>query len=102
MIKEFLKLAKELDYGFFINEVDCIWTIDGNYLLYNIDDNKEDIFYRDGNTYGGDIYEDFNLRKEIEGYILIDIDTHMGFRETLILNKNKKISYEELEELYYE
>lgn len=100
MIKEFLKLAEELDYGFFINEVDCMWTINGYQILWNSDNNEEDLFYETGNTYSGLIYESFNLRKKIGDYLLIDIDTQMGFKETLILNKNKKVSYEELEELY--
>jgi hypothetical protein len=53
--------------------------------------------YGNGNTYSNYIVSRWNKRKEIGNIILLDVDSEMGFLETLVLDKRKRADIETIE-----
>lgn len=94
-VKEILtSLGEELpDYPILIDVHDCIFTVgvNGNNLYYNTDNNIEDLFNGDGNTYGGYLPEGY---KENAKYLVANIDTQCGQWITEIFDVTKRV-YEE-------
>lgn len=92
------EMLNEIDYQMLIEKHDCIWTFTSDdYIHWNTENNKEDLYNGDGQTYGMYLPEGFHINKE-EGYIVFNGDTETDCWVTTFLLLDKEIEYEDLEE----
>ena len=93
-VAEALKLLEDAlpDYPILLGYNDCIFYIDGSEIIYNTDNNKEDLFNGDGNTYGGYLPEGFSSNDK---YLVANVDTQTGCWVTEIFNIGKMLELED-------
>lgn len=91
------ELLDNIDYPHLMDVIDHPWYINGDSVYWNTDNSLKDLAYQDGKTFGGYLPEGV---AEWEGYTVCNHDTQCGQWITLLLNNDKQISVEELEEMF--
>lgn len=85
------KLFSVLDtikYPLLMSKIDHIWTTQEDSVLWNGDDNVQDLLNGDGVTYQGYVPEG---GVEWGGYWVCNVDTSTGVLETLFFDLKKKV-----------
>lgn len=90
MSDKLIKLFKEYvwtpeDY------TEICWCEQHEHVTYNIDNNVDDLINGERDTYSGRI----KSRIELDGYILLTIDSEQGWDYQAFFNSNKKVNIEE-------
>lgn len=87
MHKEFNSLSTEFDLEFELHE--HMWFKSGSDICENQDNNKEDLFEGDGNTYGLDIRY---IRYEDDDFLLAKVDNGCGDQYFALFLKEYEVS----------
>lgn len=91
------QLLGSIDYPHLMDVIDHPWYIYGDSVYWNSDDNIKDLTDGGGKTYGGWLPEGV---AEWEGYTVANHDTGCGQWVTLLLNNEKQVTVEQLEEMF--
>ena len=90
-IKRLIEAIAEVNdlYPTYIDYIDCMWTRgDGDYVTWNVDNNKEDMFEGDLNTYQCEIREQGEV---VDDYYVVNVDTGCGDTQTLIFDLSEEV-----------
>lgn len=68
---------------------DCIWMSDNTELHWNTDNNREDLFEGDGDTYHG--YIKGTPTVSDDGYVVFTVEDGTGYTIDMIMLANKEV-----------
>ena len=91
------ELLSSINYPHLMDIIDSPWYINRDSVYWNTDDNLEHLACQEGNTYGGYLPEGV---AEWQGYTVANHDTQCGQWVTLLLDNKRKVTVEELEEMF--
>ena len=78
-----------------IEALECIWVMDGDEIKWNTENNREDLYSGDGDTYGGELPEGY---VQTESYVFANVDMCTGTMVTYVFDKSMQLTLEELED----
>lgn len=87
-VETLFKVMKGVDYPVLLEKVDCIWMRVNDSIIWNTDNDEDDLLNQDGNTYDGYAPEGF---VEYKGYLVCNIDGGIGTLVTMFFELNKEI-----------
>lgn len=95
IIRALEELEELTDKGFpiLIEHHNCMWTTEADTVIWNTDNNREDMFNQDGDTYVGEMVEGC---QETDNYFITNVDTQTDTWITVIFDQDKYVDYEEL------
>lgn len=70
--------------------LDCPWTETESEVIYNKENNTEDLLGGDGETYSGEIRN----RAEFDKYVIFDLDSGCGWDYQIIFSLENKVEEE--------
>lgn len=77
----------------------CCFYIHDGYLYYNTDNSLKDLYYENGNTFGGYLPEGYVRNEDM---VVANIDTQTGTWMTECFFAKNEVKYEDLEEMFEE
>ena len=87
--------ASENGYGILIESPGCTWVMDGDEIKWNTDNNREHLYFGDGNTYSGEMPEGYS---QTESYVFVNVDMCQGTMVTYVFDKSMQVTLGELED----
>lgn len=98
-IKEFKEVYDQTDFDFpiLLSFEKGKWYRTNDEIHWNDDNNLEDLYNGDGNTYCGWMPEGFS---EKDGYLVTNVDTETGCWMTSLFELSDEVKYEDLEEMF--
>jgi hypothetical protein len=91
-VEQLRVLLSEMHYPSMMEVLNCAWYRNGEEEIHwNTDDNLEDLENGDGDTYCGSQTESYT---EWEGYLVVNLDTDMGYWMTYLFPLDKEVIFE--------
>lgn len=91
-VEQLKSLLADMNYQPMISVVDAAWFREDDEIQWNTDCNLEELYNGDGNTYGGCQTEGST---EWEGYLVVNVDTDMGYWVTYLFPLDKEVSVDD-------
>lgn len=93
LFKRINDLLEEIDYPVYISAYDHPFVLeDGDFVMWNQDNNLRDLDYRDGETYSGDCKEVHHIQDDCT---FVNYDDGCGNTITGVFKSDKRVTFDE-------